>query len=1334
VTLATVSRELIPYIPQTELKRSIEALPGTPARIKEWEGGVLFIDLVGFTPLSVSLGAHEAAGLEALQSIMSDFFTGIIDLIHDHGGVVYQFAGDSILVAFAMRPREEWDELASRLASAAWRIMQKIHAAPAAQAFDRSFYLTIRAGASLGRYRSVLLGSADYWLIPVIVGDPVEEAVGIESFTAGAELLLGKSFLPYLPDARLEIISESNGQYYRLLELRRQSGDRFRGQDFDPAAGQKAARYLLLPALYEKVVSGAGSFLGAFREITCVFVHFQSKVHDDFDCIQACYLEVQRLSLKYGGNLVQTDMSDKGVMLLVLFGAPAAQEKKERMAARFSLELQPLLEAQPLGRMQCGITTGFAYCGDLGASVRKGYTVLGEIANIAARFSRMGKGSGVFADNRTVRRVQQEFFCKTLELIQLKGFEQPHQVYQIERPVEQIVGYIPYGQDTVTLRASELLELNSILDQAGEGSGQICMITGTAGSGKSRLLESFLFSLDGSKVQALSARCHFAERNTPLHPWKEVLQLLFGMYPGQSKSEQSAAIVESFAHLEAEAAVWMPFFMRLFSIEMPDHELVAGVDQASRKQQIFRIVAVLLEERAREKTVLLLFDDMQWMDDISFELLEFMAARIKNSAVLLLLSGRPERDLWALRKRWHFNLIELGPLEEEKARSFLRGRLALSTPDELLEGQILALARGNPYYLDAIVRNLKESGQLRERAHGFELSGPIDHLSLPGTLQEIILARLDRLSEELQMTLKAAAVLGSRITQQGLLPVLPQGIDLGGALRELALREFLSIADGMHEFVNPVVRDTIYNSILLGTRSDLHRQLAEAMEREASEYYQNTAEFLSYHYDLANVREKALKYHLMAALQTKGQLAFGETIHHLNRAVELAFDDATRHQIRMELAEAFRRQGQGDSAAELYETLLAAEIRRERRMELTLGLALTRRDQGRIEECAVLLERSIRQAGLKIAGRLPAAFAFLERLKMRFHPEDLDFDEIVIHRLAREMLGLLIRLYQFTDYRHWIYCVYVNSYRSQIAGLPENRIAERWLQCLRVLRGEDFQAQATAIFEPERRITEAVVDAQTRLASGDPDIRDFIGSRPALDPWDRLEARLVLAQGLLHRGHPGQAEEECNRVMREAMKANASFHTRRATALYSWCQYLSGSTELESIKQVLSRMNREAEMQADWMSMALCRSFLSTITFRQGLTEQSLLHAGAVWKAWSGHPLLTLEMQTAIACALDVQVRAGGFLTRSRVRFRLSRLRAPRGSLLNLVKKRQLATLNDEPVVWKELVLIEHRFVRERALLFVSAGKALGRLDFLEEGQALLRKHGLKSDLSFLER
>lgn len=1332
-----VSRELIPYIPQTELARSIEALPGTPSRLKEWEGGILFIDLVGFTPLCVSLGAHEAAGLEALQGIMSDFFTGIIDLIHDHGGVVYQFAGDSILVAFAMRKSEEWDELALRLASAAWRIMQKIHAAPAAQAFDRSFYLTIRAGASLGRFRSVLLGSPQYWLIPVIVGDPVEEAVGIEAFTAGAELLLGKSFLPYLPDARLEMIPESHGQYYRLLELKRQTADRSRRMDFDPDAGQKAARHLLLPALYDKVVSGGGSFLGAFREITCVFVHFQSTVHDDFDCIQACYLEVQRLSLKYGGNLVQTDMSDKGVMLLVLFGAPSAQEKKERMAARFGLELQPLLDVQPLSRMQCGITTGFAYCGDLGASVRKGYTVLGEIANIAARFSRMGKGSGVFADNRTVRRVQQEFFCKSLELIQLKGFEQPHQVYQIERPVEQIVGYIPYGQDTVTLRGAELLELQSILDQATEGSGQICMITGSAGSGKSRLLESFLFSLDVSRVQALSARCHFAERNTALHPWKEVLQLLFGIYPGQSKSEQSAAIVDSFALLDAEAAVWMPFFMRLFSIEMPDHELVAGVDQAARKQQIFRIVADLLEERARQKTLLLLFDDMQWMDDISFELLEFMAARIKNSAVLLLLSGRPERDLWALRKRWHFNLIELGPLEEEKARSFLRGRLALHSPDEVLEGQILSLARGNPYYLDAIVRNLKESGQLRELAQGaFELSAPIDHLSLPGTLQEIILARLDRLSEELQMTLKAAAVLGSRISQAGLLPVLPPGIDLAGALQELCEREFLNFTDGMHEFVNPVVRDTIYNSILLGTRSDLHRQLAEAMETEASEYYQNTAEFLAYHYDLSGAREKALKYHLMAALQTKGQLAFGEAIHHLNRAVELAFDDATREQIRMELAEAYRRHGQGDSAAELYEALLARQSRREKALELMLGLALTRRDQGQIEEYAMLLEQAIRQAGLKVAGHLPEAFALIERLKLRFHPADLDFDEIVIHRLAREILGLLIRLYQFTDYRRFIYSVHVNFYRSQIAGLPENRVAHRWLNALRVLSGKSSEMETVAIFEPERRITEAVVDAQTRLAAGDPDIRDFIGSRPANDPWDRMEARLVLAQGLLHRGLLSGAEEECSRVMREALKANASFHTRRATAFLSWCQYLSGSPEVESIKQVLSRIHREAEGYDDWMSIALCRSFLGVITGRQGLLNQARDHARAVWKAAANHRLWTLEMQTALACALDVQSSPGvlSIVPQFALRLKLRRLTLPARSLLYLVRERHLATLRDDRHTWKELALLEHPFVRERALLLYSAGRSLGRLDFLERARALLTEYGHKSDLLYLER
>jgi class 3 adenylate cyclase/predicted ATPase len=591
---------------------------------------------------------------------------------------------------------------------------------------------------------------------------------------------------------------------------------------------------------------------------------------EDWRNLVSAYLDAASAAVTQMGGRVTKKLGDG---LMALFGHPIAQENDSERAVRAALAIQralPELNRKNAGSgrpelvARIGVESGAVVVDAAGE-------IFGDAPNIAARVQTVAEPSAVMVTARVQRQVAGLFVAEDCGVHALKGAPAPVTLYRIVRASGAGRRGGARAPTPLVGREEELDLLRRRWERARGGEGQLALIVGEPGIGKSRLIEEFRGRLGETPHTWVEWSSSQLLQNTPLHPFAEWGRQRFG---AELPAEQRLADLEgTLKSIGLDPAEHAPLLAPIVDILLPASRASSLPPEELRRRQLAAIVAWVLAG-ARSQAVVLAIEDLHWADPTSLDLLQTLAERGRQAPLFVIATARPEfRPPWSLRS--HHNVVSLSPLaraEVERMVGELAQRHALSKEviDDLSER-----TGGVPLFVEEVTRLLLERGE-EGGAH-----------AIPPTLQQSLAARLDRLGPAREIA-QIGAVLGRGFSDALLRAVA--GIDdaaLRSGLERLADADILFVEgappQATYRFKHALIQDAAYASLLKSRRQPLHRRAAEALcEAEAE------PEAIAHHFTEAGLDDLAVEWWGKAGDQALRRSAFQEAISHLGRAIAMA--------------------------------------------------------------------------------------------------------------------------------------------------------------------------------------------------------------------------------------------------------------------------------------------------------------------------------------------------------------------------------------------------------------------------------------------------------------
>jgi class 3 adenylate cyclase len=640
---------------------------------------------------------------------------------------------------------------------------------------------------------------------------------------------------------------------------------------------------------------------------------------------------------RYEGHVAQY----LGDGIMVYFGWPRAHGDEARRAVLSGLEIIEavgLLEAPAKLAVRVGIATGVVVIGDTGeGDAAEPKTAVGETPNIAARLQGLARPNAVVIGPVTKTLAREAFDYEDLGSQVLKGISEPVHAWKVLGiRAEETEHHWEAGQRDRLLvgRDEEIGLLRRAWQQSKSGHGQVVLVNGEPGIGKSALVDTLLAQLREEGVPRITIRCSDYHTNTALYPVIEHVKKVIGWQaedvPNLNLDRLEHRLKEDRMPLEE----LVPPFASLLSLPLPEGRYPPlNLSAQDLKQRILDDLAEWQFEIAQRQPTVMVWEDLHWADPSSLEYLSLLIEQVPTASLLLVLTFRPDfAPAWNMRS--HMTPITLNRLEplqiEGMVKNLANGK---PLPEEVLD-HIVRKTDGVPLYVEELTKTILDSKVLRETPARYELTGPLSAVAIPATLQESLMARLDRLPFVRQVA-QLGAVLGREFAYEML-----RALGIGD---EPTLKEGLSqlVADELlhqrgrpprakYTFKHALIQDAAYQSLLKRTRQQYHRQVAQLLEARFPEQVETQPELLAYHYAGAGMAAEAIEYWRKAATRAVGRSAYREAFAHLDAATELLEDfspgrERTRVELQLQLQRAAALLAtKGMSAAETGEAYSAA--------------------------------------------------------------------------------------------------------------------------------------------------------------------------------------------------------------------------------------------------------------------------------------------------------------------------------------------------------------------------------------------------------------------------
>ena len=683
-------------------------------------------------------------------------------------------------------------------------------------------------------------------------------------------------------------------------------------EDAGPAVGTAAPERSPAPApltytppyLAEKILTSRSALEGERKQVTVLFADLKGSMElladrDPEDARQLLDPVLERMMdavHRYEGTVNQV-MGD-GIM--ALFGAPIAHEDHAVRACYAALAMQATVkryaaEVQrtkgvPL-HMRVGLNSGEVVVRAVGSDLRMDYSAIGQTTHLAARMEQMAMPGSTLLTAETLRLVEGLVQVTALGPLPVKGLAEPVEVYELVGATavrRRLQATVARGLTRFVGRQTELEALRQALERAGRGQGQLVAVVGEAGVGKSRLVYEFLHSHHTQGWRVLESASVSYGRATPYFPVIDLLKRYTNVEEQDAPRTIRAKVTGQVLTLDEALQETIPALLALLDA-LPEDSPFLTLDPPQRRQRTLDACKRVLLRESQVQPVLLVCEDLHWIDTETQTLLESLVESLPTVRLLLLVNYRPEyQHGWG--SKTYYTQLRLDPLPAGSAEALLQALLGDDSSLAPLQRLLIARTEGNPFFLEESVRALVETGMLVGAPGHRRLAQALPTIQVPATVQAVLAARIDRLPPEAKRLLQTAAVIGTEVPLPLLQAIaeLPETA-LHHGLAHLQAAEFLYetrlFPDHAYTFKHALTHEVAYSSLLQERRHVLHARIVEALEALAGDRVAEQVERLAHHAVRGEVWDKALVYCRQAGDKALARSAYREAVGSFEQAL-----------------------------------------------------------------------------------------------------------------------------------------------------------------------------------------------------------------------------------------------------------------------------------------------------------------------------------------------------------------------------------------------------------------------------------------------------------------
>jgi len=647
----------------------------------------------------------------------------------------------------------------------------------------------------------------------------------------------------------------------------------------------KIQRYLPT-GLTEKILAQRDRIEGERKQVTVMFCDMEGFTslterlgsEEAYGIMDQVYELLIHKVHDYEGTV--NEMTGDGIM--ALFGAPIALEDAPQRAirsamaihremARFSDRMKEEREGILPLKMRVGIHTGPVVVGTLGNNLRVEFKAVGDTVNMASRMEGLADPGATYVTEDTFKLTEGLFRFEALGEKQIKGKKEPVKVYRAIAASTRRTRFDVSAERGLTPfvgRERELELLQDAFERCKGGRGQAYSIVSEAGIGKSRLLYEFRKSVTSADVVFLEGRCLSYSRGVAYHLVIDIMKGNFEIQEGDGDSQISNKVKKGLKIIGMDEASTLPYLLELFSVKDSGIDKIPMSPEA-RKDRTMEIFKLITLKGSEIRPVILAFEDLHWADRSSEEILKYALDSIPGARVLMIFTYRPEFvHTWG-GKSYH-SQVNLNRLSNRESLSLVNNLLGTDEIDRNLEDLILEKTEGVPFYIEEFVRSLNDLKVIEKKHNKCRLAKDIQDMTIPSTVQDVIMARVDSLSEGAKELLQTGSVIEREFTYELINRVT--------GLQEKELLSHLSVLkdsellyergiypESTYIFKHALTREVVLDSILTKKKKNLHKEIGNAIEEIYGDRIEEQYELLAYHHSLAEDWERAVHFGRLAA-------------------------------------------------------------------------------------------------------------------------------------------------------------------------------------------------------------------------------------------------------------------------------------------------------------------------------------------------------------------------------------------------------------------------------------------------------------------------------------
>jgi class 3 adenylate cyclase/tetratricopeptide (TPR) repeat protein len=970
---------LASYVPDLIARRlATDPTPINNPITERFPAAVLFADISGFTALTEQMAQRGPGGAEELTLLLNGYFGQLIKLITSYGGDVVKFAGDALIALFltfgangAPQP-DHLSTVTGQAAQCSLIAQQQLNNYEVAPNIRLSLKLALGAGEVITMH---LGGELNRWEF-LVTGDPLIQVGLAGGYAQPGDVILS-------PEAWTLVQDSATGAPLPLKAAKPQASNQ--GQ-IAPAVrletikvsapvppivaptltteAQAGLRAYIPGAILARLDAGQRGWLAELRRVTVIFVNLPDLDYTmPLDEAQTIMTTLQSAVYRYEGSVNKLSVDDKGVTFIAALGLPPlAHEDDAIRGVQVGLTIQTQL--RHLGyRSAIGVTTGLAFCGSVGSDRRREYTMIGDIVNLSARLMQNAPDD-ILCDSATYRAAQASAALELMLGVDLDGsgdvgdmpyFEEIRGL-KVKGKAHPLTVYRPRSQET--MRVDRQATRTSMVGRAEERAiiaeqlqalrdnhqGNIIIIEGEAGIGKSRLVEHLLSQARTQGLNTLIGAGSAVEKSTPYYAWRPIFKQLFDLdrlpgdiptrrehilkeldaiftVPAEPISSAIEATTPSVAmrpttETTARELPWQqlaPLLNVVLPLDWPENEITAQMDGKVRADNTQEFLIRLLQQVTQQSSLrgesyVLILEDVHWLDSTSWDLALLAARRVHP--LILVIATRPltapiPTEYNQLARMPGVKHIILNNLSPEETIQLVAQRLGVNDlPDPLIK-IIQTKSAGNPFFSEELVYALRDNGLVSTengQCHIVTESGDLRDLNLPDTIQGVITSRIDRLIPAQQLTLKVASVIGRMFEYRTLHDIHPLEGDrphLSAYLETLGTLDITILESPAptltYIFKHIITQEVAYSLMLFSQRRELHRAVAEWYERVYADDLSPHYPLMAHHWRRADDISRAINYLEKAGEDALHHYANEEAVNFFSEAIELVQQAEQNH-------------------------------------------------------------------------------------------------------------------------------------------------------------------------------------------------------------------------------------------------------------------------------------------------------------------------------------------------------------------------------------------------------------------------------------------------------